>query len=205
METILQPLIKTLQESFGWNLARATCAGYLIIGFIKIRSVDLVQLAITMLGDSKNESKYRRIQRLFKELYIDMNTVATFIVNQLPNNKYTLIMDRTDWQFGKIFINILFLAIYYNGFTIPILWITLPWNKKGGNYNIKERILLIEKFIKLFGIESIECLILDREFIGKEWFKYLIDNKIKFRIRIKHNTKVSRIGGGFSPARNFLR
>jgi len=205
METLIQPLIQTLQESFNWNLARAKCSAYLIVGFMQTRSVNLAQLAITIPGNSKKESKYRRIQRLIKELSIDMKTVAIFIKNQLPDVKFPLIVDRTNWQYGKTYINILFLAISYKNFTIPILWKTLPQSKKSGNSHTNERIALIAKFISIFGIAMIECLIGDREFIGKLWFKYLIDNNIKFVIRLKYNTRVSRIKGGFSPAKNFFR
>lgn len=205
METTLQPLIQTLQESFNWNLARAKCTAYLIVGFIQVRSINLVQLAITIPGDSKKESKYRRIQRLFKELCIDMKMVATFIKNQLPDGKFILAMDRTNWKFGKTHINILFLAICYNGFTLPVLWETLPQDKKCGNSDTQQRIALIKRFIAIFGIERIECILADREFIGKDWFKYLIDNNIKFRIRIKYNTQISRAGCGLGTVKNFFR
>jgi transposase len=113
-------------------------------------------------------------------------------------------MDRTNWKYGKTHINILFLAMGYNNFTIPILWKTLPQNKKSGNSCTHERIELIKKFISIFGNEMIQYITGDREFIGKLWFKYLIDNNIKFVIRLKCNTKVSRINGGFSPVKNFF-
>jgi len=37
----------------------------------------------------------------------------------------------------------------------------------------------------------ITCLFADREFVGIKWFGYLIENNIKFVIRIKKNTQVS--------------
>jgi len=48
------------------------------------------------------------------------------------------------------------------------LWVMLDKNKKGGNSNTAERIALVESFIKIFGVESIEHLLADREFIGKK-------------------------------------
>jgi len=205
METALLTLIPILQEAFKWNLSRTKCAAAIIIGLIKTRSVNLVQLATALPGEAKIESKYRRIQRLMKDINIDMETIAHFIANQLPQTKYTLLIDRTDWKFGNTYINILFLTIYHQGYTIPILWTTLPQSKKCGNTNTKERILLIKQFIEIFGIEKIESVIGDREFIGTEWFNYLIDNNINFLIRIKHNIKISRVNGGSAPARNFFR
>ena len=39
---------------------------------------------------------------------------------------------------------------------------------KRGNSNQEERKLLILRYIHLFGLDSIDCIIADREFIGKE-------------------------------------
>ena len=52
---------------------------------------------------------------------------------------------------------------------------------------------------------SLKYLTADREFIGAEWFRYLIHHGIKFRLRIKKNMNLSRSNGQFSPAVNFFR
>ena len=51
---------------------------------------------------------------------------------------------------------------------------------KSGNSSTGERIDLMNRDITLFGIETIECLLADREFIGEHWIVYL--TKIKFDI-----------------------
>lgn len=204
METLVV-LIPILQGIFGANLARAKCAAGIILALIKVRSVNLVQLALALPGNAKKESKYRRIQRFFSEIHIDNETVAKFIIAQLPLPKYTLLIDRTNWKFGKTYVNILFMAINYNGFTIPILSTMLPQSKKSGNTNTQERIELLQRFIKIFGISVIEFIVGDREFIGRAWFLYLIDNNINFRLRIKYNTKISRANGQYSKAKNLFR
>ena len=65
---------------------------------------------------------------------------------------------------------------------------------KRGNSNQEERKLLILKYIHLFSLESIDCIIADREFIGQAWFKFLMDNPIKFYLRIRENLTVSHKG-----------
>ena len=205
METTLLVLVNILQSEFGWNLSRTKCIASIIIGLIKVRTVNLVQLATALPGNAKQDSKYRRIQRLFQEFDFDNVNVARFIANRLAPGKYILAMDRTNWQLGSIHINILFLAIVYNGTAFPILWCTLKQDKKRGNSNTSERIELIELFIKIFGIEKIDYIVGDREFIGKDWIQYLVDKNIKLRFRIKHNTLISCARGGNAPARNFAR
>jgi hypothetical protein len=46
---------------------------------------------------------------------------------------------------------------------------------KRGNSDTRERIALIQKFIDRFGKEWIKGILADREFIGKNWFGWLID------------------------------
>ncbi len=44
-----------------------------------------------------------------------------------------LIMDRTNWKFGKTSINFLVLSVNWKNLAIPIYWIML--DNKGGNSN----------------------------------------------------------------------
>jgi hypothetical protein len=58
---------------------------------------------------------------------------------------------------------------------------------KFGNSNTRERIELIERYIRLFGIEALDCLTADQEFVGEEWIKHLNVNRIRYYIRIHEN------------------
>lgn len=66
----------------------------------------------------------------------------------------------------------------------PILFNLL---NKRGNSNCEERIEIMQRFIRLFGRESITCLVADREFIGEEWVKWLNDWDIEYHLRVKEN------------------
>lgn len=103
------------------------------------------------------------------------------------DSDYYLVFDRTNWQWGKKNINILVLAVIYKGIAIPVYWLLL--NKKG-NSNSRERIALLKRFISQFGKERIIKVLADREFVGKNWFKWLKNQEIDFAIRIKKNSKV---------------
>ena len=198
----LVPLIKLLQQIFGWNLARAKCGAAIIFGLIKVRTVNLAELATAIPGNAKVDSKYKRLQRLFKEVTLDFSLVAKLIASGLPEGLFILTLDRTNWQIGKWPINILYLAVVYQGIAIPILWSYLP---KKGNSDTAERIALITRFIAIFGVDKIDYIAADREFIGSKWISYLTENKIKFRIRIKVNTRINRQQGGTAPVKNFFR
>ena len=61
---------------------------------------------------------------------------------------------------------------------------------KRGNSNSKERIDLVNRFIRLFGKEVIQSIVADREFIGDSWLEFLNRNEIKYYIRIRNNFNV---------------
>ena len=47
---------------------------------------------------------------------------------------------------------------------------------------------------QLFGVERIEVLTGDREFLGKKWFEYLQEKKINFCIREKKSKLINYKG-----------
>ncbi len=74
-----------------------------------------------------------------------MELVSKLIFKLLPEKEnLTLIMDRTNWKFGEVNINILMIGISYKNVAIPLLFKMLD---KRGNSHTEERIALIEKFI----------------------------------------------------------
>jgi len=116
---------------------------------------------------------------------------ARFVMSHLPREgKYYLVMDRTNWKFGKTDINILMLGIIYKKNCFPLYWELL---EKGGGSSTQERKELLQKAINLLGREKIAALLCDREFIGVYWFKYLIDENIEFHIRIPSQIKYGSI------------
>ncbi|MBN2011102.1 hypothetical protein JW960_17270 [candidate division KSB1 bacterium] len=118
------------------------------------------------------------MQYFFHNFSIDFSVIAAFITSLVPNeNDWVLTLDRTDWKFGKIPINMLVLGIAYKGAAFPFIWIALP---KKGNSDTKERIELLERFFEYFAIERIKYIACDREFVGETWFKFLIKMKSIF-------------------------
>ena len=195
-------LIDLLQLYFGWHLARITCLSYLIIALFKVKTVNLAELATAFPGHAEIESHYRRIQRFFEQVEMKPALIAQLVVSFLPYTTYTLSLDRTNWMLGCFPINFLVLSVVHQGIAFPIFWLFLP---KQGNSNTQERIHLLNQFLEVFGAHRIDCLLADREFIGEKWFASLQQHRIRFRIRIKRDMKISQANGGCSPALNFFR
>lgn len=63
---------------------------------------------------------------------------------------------------------------------------------------------MIKKFIRCFGVEHIEALTADREFIGEEWLSFLINQSIPFVIRLKEKGRYLTNSRGHSVKINVL-
>jgi hypothetical protein len=159
------------------------------LGLIATRTVNLTQIALTFGGKAKTSSRYRRIQRFFASFTVPQEMLVSFVRSLLPQGPYWLSMDRTNWKFGKVHINILTVGIVYRGAAFPIAWMLLP-KRKNGNSHTEDRIALMQRVVALLGRENIAGLLADREFIGNVWFSWLKQEKISFRIRIRENFKL---------------
>ncbi len=101
---------------------------------------------------------------------------------------FVIAIDRTEWQLGAAWVNVLMLSVGYKGISIPLFWTVLE--EKGCSDNA-ERGGIVQQFIDEFGAESIKFVAADREFASKEWLAYLVRKKIGFRLRIKANTLIT--------------
>jgi len=190
----ISELESSLNGYFGWNKARITCFVNMLLGLFITRTINLNKLACVFTSDAEQLSRYRRLQRFFAKFKIDYDMIAGFIFRLffVANGKWYLAIDRTNWQWGKSDINILTLAIVFKGAAIPIYWELLD---KKGNSDTPERITLLQKFVGRFGKDCIAGILADREFIGGDWFKWLLEEKISFYIRIRNNTVTTNSRG----------
>ncbi len=180
-------LSKILNQYFNFHKARSDCFAQLVIAMITVKTVNFTHLATAFITESLPQSCYKRIQRFFRFLQFDPFAVASMVIMlfDLKNKKLSLALDRTNWKFGKLNINILMLTVAHRGIALPLMWRCL---NKGGSSNTSERIDLIKRILLLIGSENITCLLGDREFIGAEWIKWLDEQNISFLFRIRNNS-----------------
>lgn len=155
-----------------------------LIALFRVKTVNLTELATGFMGQAQTDSHYKRLQRFFRKFELDYYELAKMIVGlmNIPD-PWVLSLDRTDWQFGQTNFNILTLGIVHQGVAFPILWWMLD-NK--GNSSTLERIELIDEVNALFPERKIAYLTADREFLGHDWFGYLLKQPtIPFRIRVR--------------------
>lgn len=170
------------------NLARVKLISLFVCSLCKVQTVTFDKLANAFDTRSRSGSSLRRIQRFIADYALDGDLIARLVFVLLPQrDKVKLTIDRTNWKFGRSDINIFMLGVVYQGVAFPLLFTMLD---KRGNSNSQERINLIERFVRLFGKDCIECLVADREFVGEKWIAYLNREQIRYHIRIRNNFKV---------------
>ena len=172
----------------------------MLAGLANGRTVNLSHLASQFPGKALHASSYRRLQRFFQHVRLDGDVVAQLIF-RLPDLRgpQLLALDRTNWKLGKTDINILVLAIVTRRFKVPLMWSFLSHR---GNSSTRQRIDLIERYLRVFGVSSIEALLADREFVGDGWMTYLIEKMFHSSFDcVRTCTSKPKIGGRFNFAR----
>lgn len=135
--------------------------------------------------ETSSNSHYKRLIRFFDEFSDNEEfclEVAVILAQMLAKKgSQTLILDGTKWDKADVHIHYLMLSILVRGVAIPIFFIDL---EKAGASSQEERIAFIENVLGKLKLKGM-TLLGDREYVGKEWFKSLIDNKLGFNIRTR--------------------
>jgi hypothetical protein len=116
-------LINLLTTAFAFNLARIKCLALIILALIEARSVNLTRIAGFCNSKTALSSRYRRLQRFIQQVKFPPAKLALLLLHMMgikPTDRLILILDRTNWKFGKKDCNILYLAAAYQGIAIPL-------------------------------------------------------------------------------------
>jgi len=177
-------LRRTLKPLLGWHGARLNFLALFLIALMRVKTVNLAEVATGFRSNAKTDSSYKRLQRFFKKFDLDYALIAKAVVQlmEIPQ-PWVLSVDRTEWSFGKTRFNLLVLGIVHNGVAFPVVWDALD---KKGNSNSEERMDLIDRFYEIFPDAQVSFLTGDREFIGQDWLTYLLlEPKIPFCLRMR--------------------
>lgn len=180
----------TLKPLLGWHGARLSFLALFLIALLRVKTINLAELATGFRSEAQIDSNSKRLQRFFRDYDLDYQAIAKVIVTlmEIPQ-PWVLSLDRTEWSFGQIRFNILMLAVVHEGVAYPLLWDLLD---KKGNSNSEERMDLLDRFREVFPSVEIAYICGDREFIGQQWLTYLmIEPVIPFRIRIRETDLIS--------------
>jgi len=196
-------LERTLADNLSWNRARIKFLAGFLLALFAAKTVNLSHIATFFAGQATADSNYKRIKRFLRFFEIADAEVARLIIRLMKlSPPFVLTIDRTEWQLGKTWVNVLMLAVVSKaGVAVPLLWTV--FSKKGCS-NDRERQLILEKYVAIFGAESIRFVTADREFASQEWLTFLNQQRIGFCLRIKANTHITDKRGKLMKARRLL-
>lgn len=199
MESGFSELVDSLRKFLIWDKRRLHCFTAILRGVFVVRTVNLAEIATALPGQTNLSSKYKRVQRFFKNFNFDMTIFMKIVFSTLPLIKQNVILsiDRTNWKLGKYNFNILFLALYYHKYAIPLAWKTIPHR---GCSTQKMRVGLLKQVLKFMPANRITAFLGDREFIGEEWIQFLYKNEIPFFIRVKKEHMARRKGQSYQAS-----
>ena len=182
-----------VSQHSGLAPSRCETLAWLVVLITRFGSVCLWRLAAHVESRAELASVRRRISRFFQYVRLDGAIAARIVVALLglEGKPWVLAIDRTNWRFGRSTINLLMIAVEWNGVGIPLLWSLLP---KEGNSAMSERMTLLDRLAEAFPKMRVAALTGDREFIGQAWMRTLAERHIPFDLRLRANQMVHREG-----------
>ena len=181
-----------LHPHVGLSKSRLETLCLIMVGMLNARTVNLTHLASQRPSRTLIASTYRRLQRFFQYVRLDPDWAVPLLAAMIGTDRWTLVLDRTNWKIGRSEVNLLVLAAVTRRLRVPLIWVPLP---HGGNSATADRTALIRRYLAHFAASSVRILLADREFIGADWLKFLSDNNIPFSIRIRENLRVTDEAG----------
>lgn len=200
--------VPVLKQFFNLRKQRVECLLLILMSLMQAQTNNLKALSNIAKTAVQSESTYKRFIRFIQKNILPPEHVAKLIIYILNINtekRFIVSMDRTYWMFGKTHLNFLYLAITCNGYAIP-LFLTICGPNKKGHSSIEERNRLLRQFHSVFGLDKIEYLLADREFMGHDWIQTLKSQKIPYVIRYKENgIYISNSRGVMKKAKDICR
>jgi len=146
-------------------------------------------------GKVVSEEERQQYERLMQGLRSLCWMVFFKRCKQLGNKKPKyLLLDGTKWDCGNESIHLMTLCVLAGDVAIPVWWEDLG---KAGHSSQEERMDMLGEVIKKYELAGM-TLLADREYVGKEWFKYLSKSGLYFVIRVKegiYHQEVNASGG----------
>lgn len=177
--------LEALQQSIQATRHARKFVAQVVEALLKTRTCNLARLAQAVESESEASSVYRQTQRFLKN---ENQVLIDYFRLLRLDGRLKILIDRTEWQFGSVWVNILSLSVAYKNVAIPLFSTVV--NQKG-NQAAAAAVGLLKQFIARFGAERIHRVYADREFGTKELFAFLLGEEIDFHIRLKTSHKAA--------------
>ena len=105
-----------LRPHLPWHGARLAFLALFLVALFRVQTVNLEKLASVFANQVQSESNHKRLTRFFRKFDMDLDTIARAVASwSMVPQPWVLSLDRTNWSFGRVNINILMLGIVHEG------------------------------------------------------------------------------------------
>lgn len=151
---------------------------------------------VTTKKATQPSSHYKRATRFFTNHAFSRLWLAILLLGfrLLRLRVDYLLLDGSSWEHGDRKLHLLTLCVRYQNVAIPIYWEDLS---KKGTSSYQERKDLFKRAMRRLNLQG-KKLLADREYLGEDWFKFLVENGIDFTIRSKrkcYKKAIDQAGG----------
>ena len=92
-------LRQALKPHLQWHGARLSFFALFLIALLRVKTVNLAELAAGFRSQAQVESSYKRLQRFFRNFDLDYAVIARTIVSMMDiPQPWVLSTDRTEWS-----------------------------------------------------------------------------------------------------------
>ena len=189
MKQQIQPALNAFEQALSERIQATRHAinfiSLFVVALLKTKTSNLSQVALGFPSAAKSDSSYKRIQRFLKSPAWKTAGIELMMLEMLGlTDKLKLIVDRTEWKFGKSWINILTVSVVFRGVSVPLSWKVLT---RKGNASGEQHRAILAQAVERVGRERVEYILADREFGNAQLLGWLIGEGLDFRIRLKKN------------------
>jgi hypothetical protein len=163
---------------------------------LKSRSCNLYRAADFAGNETQFRGNYGRLLRFFATGLGEHLLRGVFrAVLRLALHSGTaccMAMDRTDWQSGGTWRNLLVIGLSFRGYLIPLVWVDIGHR---GNSEAKARLALLDRLALWWPADNVPLkafpLVADREFGGEYWLLQIAKRGFSFVVRLKSNRQLA--------------
>jgi hypothetical protein len=92
-----------LKGHLDWGKCRTDCFIGMLLALVRLKRMDLTQLALTLASQANPKSRYRPLEQFFQEGFFDYDAIACLIMRLFHfEEKSYLTLDRTKWKWGGL-------------------------------------------------------------------------------------------------------
>ena len=169
MQNNEQAVYDAIVGHFSCDRRRVKFIAYLMVALLKLTNASLADWCLAINQPTQRSSRYKRLQRFMSQFRFSAQLYAQIVWQRYGQGReVVLTLDRTEYQQGQQWIQLLVLGIAHQGMSVPLLWHSA--NRQGNSPLIARKLLLrlFTNWIQPTDKQTV-YITADREFIGSEF------------------------------------